>query len=54
MKIGLRVGLVQVWLWGDLTVALQYLKGPTGKLRRDLLQWHVWIRQWLMALRWQL
>ena len=24
------------------------------KLRRDLLQWHVWIRQWLMALRWQL
>ncbi|GAB0205038.1 hypothetical protein GRJ2_002969400 [Grus japonensis] len=24
-------------LWGDLVVAYQYLKGPTGKLRRQLL-----------------
>jgi len=24
-------------MWGDLTAALQYLKGPTGKLGRDFL-----------------
>ncbi|GAB0181879.1 hypothetical protein GRJ2_000653200 [Grus japonensis] len=27
-------------LWGDLTAAFQYLKGPTGKLERDCLQGH--------------
>jgi len=34
-------------LWGDLITALQYLKGPTRKLERDL---HVVIGQGVMAL----
>ncbi|KAJ7427044.1 hypothetical protein WISP_10239 [Willisornis vidua] len=35
------IGIVQPGeekLWGDLTVALQCLKGPTGKMERDYLQ----------------
>ena len=28
-------------LWGDVTAAFQYLKGPTGKLEWDVLQGHV-------------
>ena len=37
-------------LWGDLTAAFQYLKGPTGKLERDCLQGHGVIGQGAMAL----
>ncbi|GAB0182557.1 hypothetical protein GRJ2_000721000 [Grus japonensis] len=37
-------------LRGDLIVAFQYLKGPTGKLERDWLQGYEVIRQALMAL----
>ncbi|GAB0186951.1 hypothetical protein GRJ2_001160400 [Grus japonensis] len=33
------------WLWGDLTAAFQYLKGPTGKLVRDCLSGSVVIGQ---------
>jgi len=36
-------------MWGDLTAAFQYLKGPTRKLERDFLQGPVGIRHgiWL-------
>jgi len=37
-------------LQGDLTAALQYLKGPARKLERDFLQGHVVIGQGVMAL----
>jgi len=37
-------------LQGDLTVAFQYLKGPTSKLERDFLQGLVGIGQGVMAL----
>jgi len=33
---------------GDLTVAFQYLKGPTGKVERGCLQGHVVIGQGVM------
>ena len=36
-------------LWGDLIAALQHLNGPTRKLERDFLQWHVVIGQGVMA-----
>jgi len=36
-------------LWGDLTAAFQYLKGPTRKLERDFLQGHGVIGQGIMA-----
>jgi len=32
-------------LWGDLTAACQYLKGPTGRMERDLSQGDVVIGQ---------
>ncbi|GAB0185537.1 mitochondrial enolase superfamily member 1 [Grus japonensis] len=38
-------------LQGDLIVAYQYLKGPTGNLERDCLQGHIVIGQGVMALR---
>jgi len=34
----------------DLIAAFQYLKGPTRKLKRDLLQGHVVIEQGEIAL----
>ncbi|GAB0203592.1 hypothetical protein GRJ2_002824800 [Grus japonensis] len=37
-------------LWGDLVVAFQYLKGPTGKLERDCLSGPVAIGQGVMGL----
>ncbi|GAB0186993.1 hypothetical protein GRJ2_001164600 [Grus japonensis] len=37
-------------LWGDLTAAFQYLKGPTGKLERDCLSGSVVTGQRVMAL----
>ncbi|GAB0203475.1 mitochondrial enolase superfamily member 1 [Grus japonensis] len=37
-------------LWGDLIVALQYLKGPTGKLERDCFQGHGVTGQGVMTL----
>jgi len=37
-------------LWGDLRAAFQYLKGPTTKLERDILQGHVGTGQEVMAL----
>jgi len=37
-------------LRGDLRAAFQYPKGSTRKLQRDFLQWHVVIRQRVMAL----
>ena len=37
-------------LWGDLSAASQYLKGPTGKLERGFLQGHVATGQGGMAL----
>ncbi|GAB0195060.1 hypothetical protein GRJ2_001971300 [Grus japonensis] len=37
-------------LQGDLIVAFQYLKGPTGKLERDCLQGHGVIGQGVMGL----
>jgi len=37
-------------LQGDLTVAFQYLKGPTRKLERDFSQGHVAVGQGIMAL----
>jgi len=35
---------------GDFIAALRYLKGPTRKMERDFLQWHVVTGQGLMAL----
>ncbi|KAK4817543.1 hypothetical protein QYF61_019500 [Mycteria americana] len=35
-------------VWGDLTAAFQYLKGPTRKLERDFLQGHVGIGQGIL------
>ena len=32
-------------LWGDILAALQYLKGPTGRVERDFLQGCVGIGQ---------
>jgi len=37
-------------LQGDLVAAFQYLKGPTRRLERDILQGHVMIGQGVMAL----
>jgi len=37
-------------LWGDLTAAFQYPKGPARKLERDFLQGQVVIGQGVMAL----
>ncbi|GAB0183521.1 hypothetical protein GRJ2_000817400 [Grus japonensis] len=37
-------------LWGDITAAFQYLKGPTGKLERDWLQGQVVTGKGVMAL----
>ncbi|GAB0176445.1 mitochondrial enolase superfamily member 1 [Grus japonensis] len=37
-------------LWGDLIAAFQYLKGPTGKMRRDCLSGSVVIGQGVMGL----
>ncbi|GAB0185618.1 hypothetical protein GRJ2_001027100 [Grus japonensis] len=37
-------------LWGDLIVAFQYLKGPTGKLVRDCLSGSVVTGQGVMGL----
>jgi len=37
-------------LQGDLTVASQYLEGPTRKLEKDILQCDVVIGQGVMAL----
>jgi len=37
-------------LWGDLTAVFQYLKRPTRKLERDVLQGHVGTGQEVMAL----
>jgi len=36
-------------LWGDFISAFQYLKGPTRKLGRGLLQGHVVIGQDVMT-----
>ena len=40
-------------LQGDLGVAFQYLKGPTGKLGRDFLSGQVATGQGEMALNWK-
>ncbi|GAB0205384.1 hypothetical protein GRJ2_003004000 [Grus japonensis] len=37
-------------LWGDLIVAFQYLKGPTGKVERDCSSGTVVISQGIMGL----
>jgi len=37
-------------LQGDITVAFQYLKGPTNELQRDFLQEHGVTGQGVMAL----
>ncbi|GAB0179182.1 hypothetical protein GRJ2_000383500 [Grus japonensis] len=38
------------WLWGDLIAAFQFLKGPTGKLKRDCSQGHGVAGQGVMGL----
>ena len=42
--------LDKIRLWGDLTVAFQYLKGPTGKLGRDSSSKSIVIRLGIMVL----
>jgi len=44
-----ELGLFKRRLWGYLIVAFQYLKGPTRKLERDILQGHGAIGEGVMA-----